>query len=74
MKGTYIALSGPSSEYLEAVDAHAGTLLWRKDCPTGWYLDMSQADDGENTPTQQLLGVSCDGNQMSLDPLTGTAQ
>jgi hypothetical protein len=73
MENTYITASGPNAEFLEAFAASELAVVWHKECPTGWILDVSQQDGAENTPANQKLGATCEGKQQWLDPTTGEA-
>lgn len=70
MDGNYIVLS-QDQVFITALDAFDGSRLWTESCPSGYELDESQFDQGEDTPDQQRLTGTCGGFPFDVDPSTG---
>ena len=57
-----------------AISSDSGERLWDMQCPDGLNLNEAMFDQGAQTPREQLVAGTCNGQAFSRDPRTGEAR
>jgi glucose dehydrogenase len=57
-----------------AISSDSGERLWDMQCPDGLNLNEAMFDQGAQTPKEQLVAGTCNGQAFSRDPRTGEAR